>query len=230
MVLKYIDTAGIAFAYANNELEYFLDEILPSKEDFKSLYLIDTPLVDDSDEYHLPVYESIMDLTFVSESRSGYYNESEVPENLSPHEMASVAAFLDKKTLKFNLYNRQGNYIFFHHRSYRSIFEIDISKFSMPSSNRTDPYFTWQPRVIVFRNQLTHQTNVTNYIRARYQQILEERIARLDKQLGVYRADELVRQKMSLQMMVKRAMLLKLEDSKFQPKPFYMGEYMIEYD
>ena len=100
----------------------------------------------------------------------------------------------------------------------------------MPSSNRTDPYFTWKPRVIVFRNQLAHQTNVTNYIRARYQQILEERIARLDKQLGVFKADELVRPKMSLQMMVKRARTLKLEDSKFQPKPFYMGDYMIEYD
>lgn len=230
MVIKYIDTAGIAFTYANAQIDYFLGELLPSKEEFKTKYFVETPLIEGSDEFILPEYEFHCDLSYVAESRSGYHNESEIPENLSPHELASVAAFIDRKTLKLNLYHQQGHYIFFHHMNYRLIFEIDISKFSMPSSYRNDPYFIWKPRVIVFRNYAAHQKNVTNYIRARYEQILKERISRINKLLTISNEPELIRQKMSYEMMIQRSRVLKLEDYKFQKKPFYVGEHMLEFD
>lgn len=230
MVIKYIDTAGIAFTYANMEIDYFLGELLPCKEDFKTKYLVENPLVEGSDEFILPEYEFVGDLSRVAESRSGYHNEDEVPENLCPHELASVAAFIDRKTLEFNLYHQQGHYIFFHHINYRLVFEIDISKFSMPSSYRNDPYFIWKPKVIVFRNYVDHQENATKYIRARYEQILNERISSINKSLTINNDNELIRQKMLFEMMAKRARILKLEDSKFQKKPFYIGDHILEFD
>ncbi len=223
--MKYIDTAGIAFTYGGSQIDYFLAEILPCKETFKNEYFVKDALIDGSDEYQLPEYESDFDLTYVAESRSGYHNEDEIPENLSPHELPSVAALIDKKTLLPNLYYQQGRIIFFHNRIYRAIFEIDIFKLIMPSNYRFSPTFVWRPKVIVFYNMEDHQENVTNYIRARYQQILEAEVVRIDNLLRVSNVDELIRKKMSLNMMIKRAQVFKLEDWKFQPKPIYVGNH-----
>lgn len=223
--MKYIDTAGIAFTYGGGQIDYFLAEILPCKETFKNEYFVTKPLISGSDEYQLPEYETHFDLSYVAESRSGYHNEDEIPENLSPHELPSVAALIDKKTLLPNLYHQQGHYIFFHHRGYRAIFEIDIRKFIIPTNYRIASHFVWRPKVIAFYNLEDHQENVTNYIRARYQKILEAEVVRIDNLLRVSNVEELIRKKMSLNMMIKRAQVLKLEDWKFQPKPIYVGNH-----
>lgn len=221
--MKYVDTAGVARSYASTILDYYLAEIFPDKSLFQNEYWVNNPLIEDSNEFHLPEYETEIDLTYIPESQSGYFNSDEVPENLVPHENPTVAAFIDKRTLLPNLYHRHGNFVFFHNKGYHSVMEIDVSKFVMPSSLRIDPYFVWRPRIIVFHDG-DHQQNVTRYVRARYQEILEAEIVRIDNLLKVAEAPELIRRKMGLYMMIKRAKIMKLDPAKFDRFIKYTGE------
>lgn len=219
-----LDTAGNAFFYANNLFIGLVNEIIPDKEVFKHEYRV-SPLIDGCDEFHMPeeIFEDgVWDLSYLPQSWSGFKNTEDLPETLVPHENRSIAAFIDTYTLEPNLYHRKGNHIFFHSRLYHALCEMKVSLVNKAECINKYAQYTWQPRITIFHDGSNHQLNVQTYIRARYQQIIQEEIDRLDKLLKRWPNDIVLKSKKeSLRFKLFKASAFKVESWKFNNNDYY---------
>ena len=223
-----LDTAGNAYNYANLLFGSLLNEVIPDKELFKNEYRV-SPLVDGSDEFHMPEEiqcDGYWDLTYLPESWSGFKDIDNVPETLVPHENPAIAAFIDKYTLKLNLYYQRGNHVFFHNRLLQAVCEVNVSLLKKVPSILKYAQYTWELRLIIFYNGENHQQNVQTYLRARYQQIVQEEMDRLTKLLKRYPDDLEVKNKIeALRFIMFRAETFKVDDWKFQDNIHYVANY-----